>query len=64
MLAVFAEELIDTKANRGVWDHPFERQEPVSGKTVEDAVESMDRNLEQVVRDAAAQIGRFLACRR
>ncbi|MGA3074091.1 MAG: ABC-type transport auxiliary lipoprotein family protein [Bryobacteraceae bacterium] len=56
-------ELIDTKTNRSVWDHPFEREEPASGKTIEDVVQSMDRNLQQVVNAAAAEIDRFLAGR-
>jgi ABC-type uncharacterized transport system auxiliary subunit len=56
-------ELIDTKTNRSVWDHHFEREEPASGKTIEDVVESMDRNLQQVVNAAAAEIDRFLAGR-
>jgi ABC-type uncharacterized transport system auxiliary subunit len=54
-------ELIDAKTNRSVWDHHFEREEPANGKTIEDVVGSMDRNLQQVVNAAAAEIGRFLA---
>jgi len=54
-------ELIDKKTNLSVWDHPFEREEPASGKTIKEVVESMDRNLQRVVSEAAAEIDRFLA---
>jgi len=54
-------ELIDSKTNRVVWDHSFEREDPAGGKTIDDVVRSMDRNLQQVVSDAAARIARFLA---
>jgi ABC-type uncharacterized transport system auxiliary subunit len=54
-------ELIDFKTNRSIWDHQFERQEPANGKTIDDVVASMDRNLQQVVNAATAEIDRFLA---
>jgi len=57
-------ELIDKKTNRSVWDHRFERVEPASGKDIRDVVESMDRNLQQVVTEAAAEIDRFLSSQR
>ena len=57
-------ELIDAKTNRGVWDHSFEREDPAGGKTIDDVVRSMDRNLQQVVSDAAAQVGQALSLRR
>jgi ABC-type uncharacterized transport system auxiliary subunit len=57
-------ELIDKKTNRSVWDRPFEREEPASGKNINDVVQSMDRNLQQVVSQAAAEIARFLSGRR
>jgi ABC-type uncharacterized transport system auxiliary subunit len=57
-------ELVDTKTHRNVWDHLFERQEPVSSKTVGDVVQSLDRNLQHVVSDAAAEIDKFLETRR
>jgi len=52
--------LIDAKTNRDVWSHPFEREEPASGKTIEEVVRSMDRNLQQVVKEAVAEIDRFV----
>jgi cholesterol transport system auxiliary component len=54
-------ELVDRKTNRSVWDHLSEREEPVSGKTVADVVQSLDRNLQHVVSDAAAEIEKFVA---
>jgi len=53
--------LIDTKTNRDVWSHPFEREEPASGKSIEEVVRSMDHNLQQVVNEAVAEIDRFVA---
>jgi len=57
-------ELVDKKNNRSIWDHLFERAEPVSGKSIGEVVESMDRNLQQVVSEATAEIDRFMADRR
>jgi ABC-type uncharacterized transport system auxiliary subunit len=57
-------ELIDRKTSRNVWDHMVEREEPVSGKTVADVVESLDRNLHSVMVETTAEIDRFLAARR
>jgi len=56
-------ELIDQKTNLSVWDRSFQREEPASGKNIEAVVASMDRNLQQVVSEAAAEIDRFLAAR-
>jgi ABC-type uncharacterized transport system auxiliary subunit len=54
-------ELIDEKTNHEVWDRRFMREEPAGGKNIEDVVASMDRNLQQIVTDASAEIGQFLA---
>ncbi len=56
--------LIDRKTGRHVWDHLFEHDEPVGSKNVKDVVASLDRNLQQVVGDAAAQIDAFVSSRR
>jgi ABC-type uncharacterized transport system auxiliary subunit len=56
-------ELVSWKTNLNVWDYVAEHEDPVSGKTVPDVVESLDRNLQRVVSDAAAQIDKFLAAR-
>jgi ABC-type uncharacterized transport system auxiliary subunit len=57
-------ELVDKKTNRNVWDHLVEREEPVGSKNVTDVVQSLDRNLQHVVRETAAEIDKFLAVRR
>jgi len=54
-------ELVDKKTNRSVWDRRFEREEPASGKDIKDVVQSMDRNLQQLVTEAAVEIDRFLS---
>ena len=57
-------ELVDRKTNRNVWDRLAEHQEPVSGKTVADVVQSLDRNLQRVVSETVVEIDKFLATRR
>ena len=57
-------ELVDKKTNRNVWDRMVEREEPVDGKRVADVVQSLDRNLQHVVRETAEEIDKFLAVRR
>jgi len=54
-------ELVDRKTNRNVWDRVVEREEPVSSKSVADVVQSLDRNLQHVVGETAAEIDKFLA---
>src|SRR5216683_691917 len=53
-------ELVDTKTNRNIWDHLVEHEEPVGSKSVLDVVQSLDRNLQQVVSETATQIDKFL----
>jgi len=57
-------ELVDRKTNRNVWDRVVEREEPVSSKNVTDVVQSLDRNLQHVVSETAAEIDKFLAAAR
>jgi cholesterol transport system auxiliary component len=57
-------ELVDRKTNQNVWDHMFEREEPVNSKTVVEVVQSLDRNLQHVVSDTAGEVDRFLTSRR
>ena len=56
-------ELVDRKTNRNVWDRLAEHEEPVSGKTVADVVQSLDRNLQRVVSETAVEVDKFLATR-
>jgi len=60
----FHVELVDRKTNQNVWDHMVEREEPVSGKSLVAVVQSLDRNLQHVVNETAAEIDKFLAARR
>jgi len=54
-------ELVDMRTNRDVWDHLYEHEEPSGGKTIGDVVHAMDLNLQDVVRQAASDIGAFVA---
>src|SRR5258708_665727 len=54
-------ELVDRKTGQNVWDHVVEREEPVSGKSVVEVVQSLDRNLQQVIGEIAGEIDKFLA---
>jgi ABC-type uncharacterized transport system auxiliary subunit len=56
-------ELVDRKTNQIVWDHTAEREDPVSGKSVPEVVQSLDRNLRNVVNEIAAEVDKFLAAR-
>ena len=57
-------ELVDRKTGQNVWDHVVEREEPVSGKSVVEVVQSLDRNLQQVISKIAGEIDKFLAGRK
>ena len=54
-------ELVDRKTSRSVWDRHMEREEPVTSKNVADVVQSLDRNLQHVTGDMAAEIDKFLS---
>lgn len=56
-------ELVDRKTNQVVWDRTVERTEPVSAKTVDDVVQSLNRNLQHVAAETAAAVDTFLAGR-
>jgi cholesterol transport system auxiliary component len=56
-------DLIDVKTNQNIWDRTTEREEPVSGKTVVEVVQSLDRNLQFVVNEIAGEIDKVLAAR-
>lgn len=53
-------EMADEKTGRTVWDHHYERAEPASGKDINDVVQSMDRNLRQVVSEATADLAKAI----
>lgn len=57
-------ELVDRKTNQNVWDYTAAREDPVSGKSVPEVVQSLDRNLQQVVTEIAGELDKFLSARR
>jgi ABC-type uncharacterized transport system auxiliary subunit len=54
-------ELIDKKTERDVWDLLVTHEEPVKGKTVDEVVASLDRNLQHVVREVSEGLDKFLS---
>jgi ABC-type uncharacterized transport system auxiliary subunit len=54
-------ELVDARNNRIVWSHLYEREEPANGKDIKDVVDSMDRNLHQVIAQAVADLGKAIS---
>lgn len=56
-------ELVSRKTGLVVWTRHYNRDEPVNGKTIQDVIASLDRNLRQVIGDAASGIGSFLSNR-
>lgn len=57
-------ELVNRKTSQNVWDYTAEREEPVSGKSVPEVVQSLERNLQQVVTEIAGELDKFLSARR
>lgn len=49
-------ELVDRKTGNVIWDRDYDRDAPVSGKTMNEVVRSMEHNLQQVIGDAASAI--------
>jgi ABC-type uncharacterized transport system auxiliary subunit len=56
-------ELLDRKTGMVVWNRNYDRDEPVEGKTIHEVVLSLERNLQQVIADAASGIDAFLSSR-
>ena len=54
-------ELLDRKTNQIVWEYTAAREEPVSGKSVPEVVQSLERNLQQVVAEIAGDLDKFLS---
>jgi cholesterol transport system auxiliary component len=57
-------ELVDRKTNQDVWDYTAARQEPVSGKSVPEVVQSLELNLQHVATEIAGELDKFLSARR
>jgi ABC-type uncharacterized transport system auxiliary subunit len=56
-------ELREGKTGRLVWNQLLTHDGPVQAKTVPDVVQSLDRNLQAVLADAASGIGSYIASR-
>ena len=56
-------ELLDRKTGVVVWNRYYDRDEPVEGKTIHEVVLSLERNLQQVITNAASGIDAFLSNR-
>ncbi|MGA2716999.1 MAG: ABC-type transport auxiliary lipoprotein family protein [Bryobacteraceae bacterium] len=54
-------ELREVRTGRLVWNEVFTHDDPVQAKTVPDVVQSLDRNLQVVLGDAASGIGSYVA---
>jgi ABC-type uncharacterized transport system auxiliary subunit len=54
-------ELHEAKTGRLVWTGVLTHDDPVQAKTVADVVQSLDRNLQMVLGDAASAIGSYVA---
>lgn len=56
-------EIVDRKTSLVIWDHRYNRDEPVNGKTMKDVVASLDQNLQHVIAEAATGIQSALSTR-
>jgi ABC-type uncharacterized transport system auxiliary subunit len=56
-------ELIETKTRAVVWEHDYNRDQPVDGRSMKEVVLSMEHNLRQVIDDATSAIATFLSNR-
>jgi len=54
-------ELRETRTGRLVWNETLTHDDPVPAKTVADVVQSLDRNLQVVLGNAASDIGTYVA---
>jgi ABC-type uncharacterized transport system auxiliary subunit len=53
-------ELREVRTGRLVWNQVLTHDDPVQAKTVSDVVQSLDRNLQVVLGDAASAIGSYV----
>ncbi len=56
-------ELLERKTGAVVWEHDYNRDEPVAGKTMKEVVVSMEHNLKQVLGEGTQAIEAFLSNR-
>jgi ABC-type uncharacterized transport system auxiliary subunit len=53
--------LYDPKSGQTVWSQSYEHDEEVSGDTVENVAEALDKNLQQAVLELTSGIDQYLA---
>jgi ABC-type uncharacterized transport system auxiliary subunit len=54
-------ELVDSKTGTSLWNGSYSHDTPVTGKTVADVVEALDRNVHDGLGQLTAQIGEYFA---
>jgi ABC-type uncharacterized transport system auxiliary subunit len=54
-------ELFDSKAGATVWSESYTHDEPVSGKSVADVVEALDRNVHSGIQQLTTSLGQYFA---
>lgn len=54
-------ELFDSKAGATIWVSKYSHDEPVSGKTVEEVIEAMDRNVHAGLQQLTSELGQYFA---
>ncbi|MGB8541740.1 MAG: ABC-type transport auxiliary lipoprotein family protein [Candidatus Acidiferrales bacterium] len=57
----FEVELFDPNTRTTVWSHRYEHDEPVQGKTVNDVVVAMDKNVRAGLQEITAGISEYFA---
>jgi ABC-type uncharacterized transport system auxiliary subunit len=57
----FEVELFDPNTRTSVWSHRYEHDEPVQGKTVNDVVVAMDKNVRAAMEQITSGIGEYFA---
>ena len=54
-------ELVDSKTGTSLWNGSYSHDTPVTGKTVADVVEALDRNVHDGLGQLTVQIGEYFA---
>ena len=54
-------ELFDRKAGTTVWSDSYTHDEPVSGKSVPDVIQALDRNVHGGIQQLTASLGQYFA---
>ena len=60
----FELELYDQKTGTTSWTHFYSHEEPVSGKSVPDVVQALNRNVQRGLTEATDSLDRFFATRK